>query len=134
VNDQKQLDWKAMREKTGPYPPEAYLFVREGLAHTVRMTFGEHATRRGINETAPENEHVTGQQLCLGLRDYAVDQYGLLAKTVLARWSIRTTEDFGKIVFAMIDAGLMRKSDEDSLADFQNIYEFDEAFDGVSLS
>ena len=68
------------------------------------------------------------QQLCLGLKDHAVRQYGLLARTVLERWGIRATGDFGKIVFAMIDAGLMKKTDDDSLEDFCGVYDFDEAF------
>ncbi len=55
---------------------------------------------------------------CLGLRDYAQQQFGLLAMTVLNSWNIRRTDDFGKIVFAMI-GGLLRKTEQDSIADFQ---------------
>jgi uncharacterized repeat protein (TIGR04138 family) len=71
---------------------------------------------------------VTGPQLCLGLRDFAIQKYGMLARTVLERWGIRKTDDFGRIVFAMIEAGLMRKSDEDSESDFQGVFDFDEGF------
>ena len=117
--DQIKLDWKSIRKSAGPYPQEAFQFVRDGLAHAVKMIFGDQ----------PSNErHVSGQQLCLGLRDYAVVRYGLLARTVLARWGIRTTDDFGRIVFAMIEAGLLRRSDEDSIEDFRSVFEFDEAF------
>lgn len=52
----------------------------------------------------------------------------MLAKTVLNHWGLRTTEDFGKIVFALVEAGLMRKTDEDTLEDFQGVYDFDEEF------
>lgn len=71
---------------------------------------------------------MTGQELCIGLRDYAVDCFGVLALTVLEQWGIRRTEDFGRIVFAMIDAGFLRKTAEDSLEDFVGVFEFDEAF------
>ena len=122
-------DWKLLREKAGPFPPQAYQFVREGLAHTVKMVHGEGAGRTEDDES----RHVSGQQLCLGLRDYAIKQFGLLARTVLRNWSIQGTDDFGRIVFAMIDAGLMRKTDEDSLEDFQAVFDFDEAFGDLTV-
>lgn len=106
-----------------PFPPAAVRFVREGLAHTSGMIFGD---------TPPvaegESRHITGQQLCLGLRDFALRQYGMLARTVLARWGIRRTEDFGTIVYGLIDAGQLRRSREDAIEDFANVYDFDEAF------
>jgi uncharacterized repeat protein (TIGR04138 family) len=119
--DQIKLDWKSIRKNAGPYPQEAFQFVRDGLAHAVKMTFGDGGG-------SGNDRHVSGQQLCLGLRDYAVVRYGLLARTVLSRWGICKTEDFGRIVFAMIDAGLLRRSDEDTLEDFRHVFEFDEAF------
>ena len=124
-----KVDWKSIRRKAGPYPQEAFQFVRDGLQHTVKMVFGEGAANPPAPNASKEPErHVSGQQLCLGLRDYAVVRYGLLARTVLGRWGIHKTDDFGRIVFAMIDAGFMRKSDKDSFEDFQSVFEFDEAF------
>ena len=122
MSEQLAIDWKQIREKAGPYPPEAFQFVRDGLSHTVRVSHGQ---------ADDENRHVSGQQLCFGLKDYALKRYGMLARTVLERWGIRKTDDFGKIVFAMVDAGLMRKTDEDTFEDFSGVYSFDEAFDGV---
>lgn len=118
-----KVDFQTMRAKSGGYPPEAFQFVREGLAHTVKMIHGPDAEER-----EDEKRHVSGQQLCLGLKDHAIRQYGLLARAVLGRWGIKSTSDFGKIVFAMIEAGLMRKTEEDSLEDFLSVYDFDEAF------
>ncbi|MDX2131694.1 MAG: hypothetical protein SFY69_06560 [Planctomycetota bacterium] len=109
------------------YPPQAFQFIRDGLAHTVK-------TVHGSGEGDDERRHVTGQQLCLGLKDYAIRQYGLLARTVLRSWNIHGTEDFGKIVFAMIEADLMRKSDEDTFDDFRRVYDFDEAFGEFTFS
>lgn len=121
------VDWKAIREKAGPFPLSAYQFVREGLAHTVKMIHGEGG--------APDDEtrHVSGQQLCQGLRDYAQRRYGLMARTVMRSWHVGGTIDFGRIVFAMIDAGLMRKTDEDTLEDFDAVFDFEEAFGDFSL-
>lgn len=128
MSDQMQLDWAAIRAKAGPFPQEAFQFVRDGLQHTVKFVHGED---EADGQPAPRERHVSGQQLCLGLRDFAVRQYGMLARTVLSRWGIHRTEDFGRIVFAMIDGGLMRRSDQDTIEDFRAVYDFDEAFTGV---
>jgi uncharacterized repeat protein (TIGR04138 family) len=71
---------------------------------------------------------VSGQQLCEAARLYGLQQYGYLAPTVLATWGIRATDDFGAIVFNMIDIGQMRKTKADRREDFQGVYEFAEAF------
>ena len=120
------INWKAVRQRAGTYPQEAFQFVRHGLTHTAAATHGE-GERGEMADGGPER-HVNGAQLCMGLRDYAIHQYGLLARPVLAHWGIRRTDDFGRIVFALIDAGIMRKSAEDCLEDFQGVFDFDEAF------
>lgn len=122
--DQIKLDWNAIRQNAGPYAQEAFQFVRDGLAHTVQVIHGEAKNA---------DRHVCGQELCVGLKDYAIDRYGLLARTVLSRWGINQTDDFGRIVFAMIDAGLMRKSEEDSMDDFRGVFDFEEAFSGIPV-
>lgn len=114
--------WEVIRTKAGPYPPEAFAFVQEGLRHTVERLF-EHE-----DESVSPERHVSGQQLCMGLRDFAIDQFGLLARTVLASWSIRRTEDFGRVVFTLVEAGLMRKTDEDNIEDFSGVFDFAEVF------
>lgn len=125
MSEQANIDWKMIRGKAGSYPQEAFQFVREGLAHTARIVHGE-----GAENPVPggPERHVSGSQLCLGLRDFAIKQYGMLARTVLAHWGIHRTDDFGRIVFAMIDGGIMRKSDQDSIEHFQGVFDFDEAF------
>lgn len=75
------------------------------------------------------NRHVTGQQLSWGLRDYALKRWGLMARTVLGRWGVRETLDFGRIVFAMVENGFMQKQPHDSLDDFKEVFDFREAFD-----
>ena len=120
--NQEQAAIRAILSVAGPYPLEAFNFVREGLGHTAERLHGDP-------DALPElDRHVSGQQLCLGLRDYAIDQYGLLAPVVLEHWNIHRTEDFGRIVFGMIEAGLMSRTDEDTLDDFRGVYDFREAF------
>ena len=74
------------------------------------------------------NRHVSGRELCWALRDYAQDRWGLMAKVVLDSWRIRGTLDFGRIVFGFIDFDMMRKQDNDTLTDFEDVYRFDDAF------
>jgi uncharacterized repeat protein (TIGR04138 family) len=98
--------------------------VQQGLTYTVNKL---HA-----DESEPEEcRHVTGPQLCEGLREFALAQWGFLATTVLRRWNVRTTYDFGRIVFALVDNGFMKKRDEDSIEDFRDVFRFEDAFDAA---
>ncbi len=105
------------------YPLEAFLFVQRGLDETVRKIHGEPDDTK-----PPESRHVAGEDLCFGLRDFALSEYGLMARTVLARWNINNCEDFGLIVFAMVDCGLMQKTEDDRVEDFCHLFEFSDAF------
>jgi uncharacterized repeat protein (TIGR04138 family) len=108
-------------DELGLYPIEAFDFVQRGLSYTVERLHGDGPP--------DASHHVTGAQLCEGLRDFALAQWGMLARTVLRRWGITSTYDFGRIVFAMIENGFMRKTDEDSIEDFRNVYDFSSAFE-----
>lgn len=126
------LIWERVKTIASPYPPESFGFVQAGLRHTVESIAAMTAQDAGL---APDMDaglggerHLSGEELCLGLRDFAIKQFGLLARTVLESWNIRGTQDFGKIVFIMLDAGLLRKTEEDSISDFDSVYDFDEAF------
>ena len=123
--------WKSIRESAGTYPQQAFDFVREGLQHTVGLVHGEAALREPAD--VDESRHVSGQQLCFGLKDFAVRRYGRLARTVLARWNIHRTDDFGRIIFSMIEAGLMRKTDDDRFEDFVGVFDFDDAFEDLDV-
>ncbi len=97
------------------YPRDAYLFVSEALGYTVRRL-----GREG---------HVSAWELCEGLAELALRQFGPLARSVLASWNIRTSDDIGEIVFNMVDVGLLRKTDEDRREDFHDALDFEEALD-----
>lgn len=102
------------------YPAEAYEFVQAGLHFTVERVHQETPPDPDV----PDSHHLTGRQLSLGLRQFAWDRWGLLARTVLTRWNITSTTDFGRIVYALIDAGILGKSDSDRVEDFRNVYDF----------
>lgn len=99
----------------------AYVFVREGLDFTVKLL---KKNRHG----PPEQRHVSGQELLEGLRRFALDQFGPMAKTVLEHWGIRQCADFGEIVFNMVENGVLGKTEQDSRRDFAGGYSFDDAF------
>ena len=102
------------------YKREAFHFILTALDFTVKRL--------------KKPRHVTGQELCCGIRDYALDQFGILAKTVFHHWGITETFDFGKIVFHLIDGELMGKTAEDSVEDFRDVYSFEEAFDNAEIN
>ena len=101
---------------------KAYDFVRLGLDATVKDLKKKDAAR------AEKSRHVSGPELLQGLRAYALDQYGPLAKTVLDSWGVRRCRDFGDIVFNLIEYNVFSKTESDRREDFSDIYTFDEAF------
>jgi uncharacterized repeat protein (TIGR04138 family) len=107
------------RAKDSRYAPEAYLFLREALDYTRKLIAKDGRGRR---------RHVSGQELLGGIREYALEQFGPMAITVLNEWGVHTGADFGEIVFNLIDAGWLAKTKEDSKADFEGGYSFDDAF------
>jgi uncharacterized repeat protein (TIGR04138 family) len=96
------------------YPLQAYLFVFEALEFTLKRL--------------KQRRHVTGKELLEGIREYALQEFGGLAKMVFNQWNVNSTEDFGEIVFNLVEAGLMGKTETDSKNDFKNGYNFDDAF------
>jgi uncharacterized repeat protein (TIGR04138 family) len=117
------------------YPLEAYIFVFEGL-HYAQNVLGLGNDSPSESPGGPSQEaedqgpqrHVTGQELCEAIRQFALEQYGYMAKLVLANWGLHTTGDFGEIVFNLIRIGRMRKTPHDRREDFDNVYDFDCAF------
>lgn len=138
VKSASEVDWPTIREAASACPEEAFAFIRDGLAHTVRMIHGDvprnlRADAAASDHSATDRYHVTGQQLCMGFRDLAIERYGLLARTVLGKWGVKRTLDFGMLVYALIDRGELRSSERDSLADFVAVYDFDEAFEQTAM-
>ena len=101
---------------------KSYEFVRLGLDHTVKELRKREVTR------AERSRHVTGRELLEGLRAFAVDQFGPMAKTVLNSWGVHQCKDFGDIVFNLIEYKVFSKTDNDRPEDFESLYDFDDAF------
>jgi len=106
------------------YHAEAYFFVREALAFTSRML---KKPARG------PQRHLTAAELLDGMRQYALREYGPMAMTVLDYWGVRNCADFGQIVFHLVDKNILRKTENDSIRDFEHGYDFKEAFRGPYL-
>ena len=109
---------------------EAYQFIRESLQYAHENIVASPAESEEVGEDGkPSPRHVTGQQLCEACRLYALEQYGYLAKMVLGTWGLKSTSDFGELVYNLIRIEQMRKSENDQREDFDDVYDFDEAFE-----
>lgn len=97
------------------YRQGAYEFVRESVVYASRVVFAT-------------GTHVSGGQLLEALRKLARERYGVMAREVFGHWGIRATEDVGEIVFQLVDAGILSKTEEDSLDDFRDVFDLDVAF------
>jgi len=100
--------------KDARYKFDAYEFVMQALFFTQKKL--------------KRKDHVSGKEILEGIKEHLLSQYGPMAKTVIEHWGIYTTSDFGQIVFNMINAGLMKKTQDDSLEDFKDVYDFKDAF------
>jgi len=98
---------------------DAYYFVREALDHTQKSI---------VKENKGQMRHVSGQELLGGIREFALTQFGPMTITVLEEWGVRNCRDFGDIVFNMVETGWLAKTEKDTRDDFQDGYDFVEAF------
>jgi len=105
---------KGVAARDGRYHLSVYRFVYEALDFTVK--------RIG------RKRHVTGRELCEGIKDLALEQFGGLALMVFEVWGVRGTGDFGNIIFNLVETSLMSRSENDSRQDFDDVYEFKDVF------
>ncbi|MFH1845765.1 MAG: Minf_1886 family protein [bacterium] len=102
-------------ENRGIFRAEAYTFVLDSL-ELVLQQIGER-------------RHITGEELLEGIKDHARERFGPMAKDVLNAWGVHNTLDFGRVVFHLVEAGILKRKPEDSLSDFIDKYDFTEAFE-----
>jgi uncharacterized repeat protein (TIGR04138 family) len=105
----------AICERDPRYGEDAYEFVLESLAFTQKKF--------------KRPKHVTGKELLDGIKDLLMEQYGPMTLTVLKHWGIKGTEDFGHIVFNLLDNKVLSRTEEDRLDDFKNVYDFNVVFE-----
>ncbi len=111
-NFDQAVDQICLKDKR--YHPDSYEFVLQSL------TFTQNEFKK--------NSHVSGKELLEGIRKFALEQYGSMARIVLQHWGINQTSDFGNIVFNMIEGKLLSKTEDDTKHDFEDVYDFKAAF------
>jgi len=99
------------------YKPDSYEFIMQAL----------HFTQGKLRKRG----HITGRELLEGIREFAIEQYGPMTKTVFHHWGITNTTDFGNIVFNMVDKKMLTKTETDSLGDFKDVYDFEAVFGNI---
>ena len=110
--------WRAVDKTAGAdgrYEKYAWRFVLSGVESTIEML---HV-----------NRHISSEELIEGLKVIASRQFGPMAKEVLNHWGVYTTRDLGNIVFGLIAAKLLESSDEDSIEDFDDVFDFQQVFE-----
>ena len=107
------------------YAYEAYEFIYAALNYTQKLL--DRVPREGSAVDPGPQYHVSGRELLRGIREFALREFGLMARTVFRQWGVNRTDDFGDIVFNLVEENLMSKTDADSRADFRDVYDLDEA-------
>jgi uncharacterized repeat protein (TIGR04138 family) len=109
----------ALCQKDSRYQPEAYAFLIEALDVTLKTLFKENPERA---------KHLNGKELMEGIRQHALAEFGPMTYTVFNEWGLHSTEDFGEIVFHLVEAGRLGKTETDSKQDFKDLFTFEDAF------
>jgi uncharacterized repeat protein (TIGR04138 family) len=104
-----------LMERNPRFHGKAYLFLLTALHEVL--------------DSLEERRHISGGELADGVKRLALQQFGPMARTVLAHWGIHSTEDLGAIVFAMVECGILEKQEEDRMEDFHALFDFEEAFE-----
>ena len=110
-----------LAERDGRYQRDAYLFVYDALQYTVE--------KLGKTVLPKEKRHISGRDLLFGISEYSAEQFGPLTCSVFSHWGVSQTRDFGEIVFNLVEAKLMSKTEDDHIEDFVDVYQFAEEFD-----
>jgi len=105
------------------YVYEAYDFMCDAVEYTQEML-----GRVPVEEDDPEMDyHITGEELVRGAVELGILEFGMMAPIVFRRWGVRQTDDIGHIVFNLIEANKLSRSDRDDIADFQNLFDLENA-------
>lgn len=107
--------FEQLRERHPRFHEAAYLFVLSALQQVI--------------DGLPDPRHVSGAELAEGVRDLAIERFGPMARTVLGYWGIESTRDMGEVVFALVDCGVLLREEDDRVADFEDVFDFEEAFE-----
>jgi uncharacterized repeat protein (TIGR04138 family) len=100
------------------FDPHAYFFLKEALDFTLK---------RVAEDNGGHARHVTGPELLEGFRDFALEQFGPMASTLMREWGVRKCQDVGDMVFHLIEEQVFGKQDSDSREDFSGIFDLEES-------
>ena len=103
------------------FHPDAYRFVFEALQHV------QENQKKPVRDADDDSAHISGPELLDGVRELGLKKFGMLSKSVFEHWGVKATDDFGRIVFELIECGEMRKTERDQLVDFFGVYDFNQA-------
>lgn len=107
---------KRIRSRDTRYAPEAYALVMDGVAYTIQQI--------------GEARHVSAGELLDHLCDFAKGRYGIMAYSILLKWGLKSTEDVGAVVYALIDEGELTEQEGDSLAGFSRVFDLEQKLEG----
>ena len=99
------------------------------LSLAYRSDIRDHTLKNLEKADRTNKGHVSGNELLNGIRDYALDRFGPMTMTLMEHWNISKCRDFGDIVFNLVDHGILGRTENDSLDDFEGGYNFKEAFE-----
>ena len=105
---------KCVAARDGRYHINASRFVYEALDYTVKQL--------------EKKRHISGRELLEGIKNLAIEQFGALAIMVFDVWGLHKTDDFGNIVFNLVEAEMMSRSEDDTRDDFHDVYKFRDVF------
>ena len=111
---------QSIRQRDRRFSRHAYYFVLDALDYTM--------ARMGKDMLTGEDRHVGGRELLHFIQDFAADQFGPMAKLVFERWGLHNSDDFGEVVFNLIDAELLSRRPTDSRLDFVDGFDFVHTF------
>ena len=114
MNEEFDIIIEEISEKDSRYKEDAYAFVMEALSYTQKKF--------------KCSKHVTTEEMLLGMRELLLRKYGPMTMSVLKHWGIRSTEDFGHIIFNLVEHRVLSKTEEDDISKFRNGYDFEEVF------
>ena len=115
--------FRSLLKKNDHYQAEAYQFVYDALDYTLENVVNDERKDR----------HVSADELLEGIRRYGIDQFGCLAKVVFEFWGVRSTSDWGDVVYNLIQYDLLRKQSCDHREDFNDVYDFEEVFENLTI-
>ena len=103
-----------LTESDARYKEDAYEFVLDAL------TFTQKKFKR--------NRHVSGKELLEGIKLLLMERFGPMTLSVLRHWGVESTEDFGNVVFNLIEKRVLSKTEDDNIESFKDVYDFDQVF------